>query len=110
MLNELKHLGVRISIDDFGTGYSSLQYLSYLPCDNLKIDRSFVSGLEAGDLNNKLVKVIIALSEQLGLDSVAEGIETQQQLDWLKSLGCKFAQGYFFSKPLAEKEIARLFS
>ncbi len=107
-LEELTNLGIRISIDDFGTGYSSLQYLSALPCNNLKIDRSFVSGLEAGDRNNQLVKIIIALSEQLDLDSIAEGIETQQQLDWLKSLGCKFAQGYFFSKPLSATDIGEL--
>ncbi len=107
-LEELANLGIRISIDDFGTGYSSLQYLSCLPCHNLKIDRSFVSGLEAGDRNNQLVKIIIALSEQLNLDSIAEGIETEQQLDWLKSLGCKFAQGYFFSKPLAASEIEKM--
>lgn len=105
ILDRLTDQGIYISIDDFGTGYSSLQYLSYLPCNNLKIDRSFVSGLEAGDRNNQLVKIIVALSDQLSLNSIAEGVETQQQLDWLKSLGCKFAQGYFFSKPLTANEI-----
>lgn len=105
LLNQLKSQGICISIDDFGTGYSSLQYLSHLPSNNLKIDRSFVSGLEQGDRNHQLVEVIIALANQLKLDAIAEGIETQQQLDWLKALGCEFAQGYFFSRPVSADEM-----
>lgn len=105
VLKGLQNLGISISIDDFGTGYSSLQYLSALPCDNLKIDRSFISDGERGDRNNQLVKIIMALSQQLNLASIAEGIETQQQLDWLRDLGCEFAQGYFFSKPLSSQDM-----
>ncbi|MBD2681242.1 EAL domain-containing protein [Nostoc paludosum FACHB-159] len=100
LLTELKARKIQISIDDFGTGYSSLNYLHRLPTDNLKIDRSFVSQMQEGNRNYQVVSSIIALSNHLGLGTVAEGIETPQQLQWLQQLGCEFGQGYLFSQPL----------
>jgi diguanylate cyclase (GGDEF)-like protein/PAS domain S-box-containing protein len=108
LLTQLKDRKIQISIDDFGTGYSSLNYLHRLPADNLKIDRSFVSQMEEGNRNYQVVSTIIALSNQLGLAVVAEGIETPQQLQWLQQLGCELGQGYLFSPPLAGQEIERL--
>ncbi|MBE9105706.1 EAL domain-containing protein [Nostoc cf. edaphicum LEGE 07299] len=100
LLTQLKDRKIQISIDDFGSGYSSLNYLHRLPADNLKIDRSFVSQMQEGNRNYQVVSTIIALSNQLGLAVIAEGIETPQQLQWLQELGCEFGQGYVFSKPL----------
>ncbi|MFN6464580.1 MAG: putative bifunctional diguanylate cyclase/phosphodiesterase [Nostoc sp. DedVER02] len=103
LLSQLKSRRIQISIDDFGTGYSSLNYLHRLPADNLKIDRSFVSQMQQGNRNYQVVSTIIALSNQLGLAVIAEGIETPQQLQWLQELGCEFGQGYLFSKPLSHQ-------
>jgi diguanylate cyclase (GGDEF)-like protein/PAS domain S-box-containing protein len=100
LLRQLKERQIQISIDDFGTGYSSLNYLHRLPADNLKIDRSFVGQMQQGNRNYQVVSTIIALSNQLGLAVVAEGIETKQQLQWLRELGCEFGQGYLFSEPM----------
>ncbi|MBW4519390.1 MAG: EAL domain-containing protein [Scytolyngbya sp. HA4215-MV1] len=105
LLNQLKARKIQISIDDFGTGYSSLNYLHRLPADFLKIDRSFVGQMQPDNRNYQVVSTIIALSNQLGLATVAEGIETQQQHQWLQQLGCELGQGYLFSKPLAAHEI-----
>ena len=101
LLNQLKERGIHISIDDFGTGYSSLSYLHRLSVDSLKVDRAFVNQMQEGTRNYQIVATIAALSNQLELDAVAEGIETQQQLQQLQQLGYKFGQGYFFSKPLS---------
>ena len=109
LLEELAGKRVHISIDDFGTGYSSLSYLHQLPVNSLKIDRSFVSQIRPGNRNSKVVNIIVALSRQLGLKVVAEGIETDEQLRWLQSLGCDYGQGYLFSKPLEAKEIEKYF-
>ncbi|WP_392478878.1 EAL domain-containing protein [Nostoc sp. C110] len=108
LLSQLKSRRIQISIDDFGTGYSSLNYLHRLPADNLKIDRSFVSQMQQGNRNYQVVSTIIALSNQLGLAVVAEGIETPQQLQWLQELGCEFGQGYLFSKPLSHQTVEAL--
>ncbi|MBE8985684.1 GGDEF domain-containing response regulator [Nostoc sp. LEGE 12450] len=108
LLSQLKSRKIQISIDDFGTGYSSLNYLHRLPADNLKIDRSFVSQMRQGNRNYQVVSTIIALSNQLGLAVVAEGIETPQQLQWLQELGCEFGQGYLFSKPLSHQTVEAL--
>jgi diguanylate cyclase (GGDEF)-like protein/PAS domain S-box-containing protein len=99
-LSNLRTLGVRISIDDFGTGYSSLSYLGSFPLDELKIDRSFVDGIEAEERKQSLVNAMITLSHKLGMKVVAEGIETQSQLELLTKSGCDYAQGFLFSKPL----------
>jgi diguanylate cyclase (GGDEF)-like protein len=98
-LHLLRELGVLVALDDFGTGYSCLSYLRSLPVDVLKIDRSFVSGMTAGDA--PLVRTVVELGHALGLSTTAEGIETAVQRDQLLSLGCQNGQGYFFARPLA---------
>ncbi|MDO8909334.1 MAG: EAL domain-containing protein [Pseudohongiella sp.] len=100
VLNQFKRRGVRISIDDFGTGYSSLSYLHQLPVDTLKVDRSFVQRDLARGEGLKIVETIVALSNSLGFDVIAEGIEDQQQLLVLQQLGCEFGQGFLFARPL----------
>ena len=100
MLRQLKALGIQSSMDDFGTGYSSLSYLHRLPLDALKIDRSFVSGTGLGVEKPEVVCTIMTLARDLGIDAIAEGVETAEQLAQLKELGCKYGQGYLFSKPL----------
>jgi len=97
MLMQLRALGVRLSMDDFGTGYSSLSYLHRFPIHTLKIDRSFVSG---GDGENEIVRTIIMLARNMGMDIVAEGVETKEQLAYLKELKCEYGQGFLFSRPL----------
>jgi len=108
LLFQLRSRDIRISIDDFGTGYSSLSYLCNLPIDNLKIDKSFVSQMREGNKNYKIVQAIVALSEQLDLNVVSEGIETDQQLEWLKKMGCEFGQGYLFFRPLPPELVTML--
>lgn len=105
ILNKLKKLGVRLSIDDFGTGYSSLSYLHRLPFDTLKIDRSFVNPVGAGGENSEILQTIISLAQNLKMQSIAEGIETENQLHILRNLHCDYAQGYLFSKPLPKEEM-----
>ncbi len=108
LLGQIRALGVRISIDDFGTGYSSLSYLHRLPVDYLKVDRSFVTQAPAGHLNHPIVATIMALGTQLGLATVAEGVETSQQLEHLRSLGYTLGQGYLFSRPFPPDQITDL--
>jgi diguanylate cyclase (GGDEF)-like protein/PAS domain S-box-containing protein len=110
MLTELKALGVHVCIDDFGTGYSSLSYLLRFPANTLKIDRAFVSGMASGSQHSDMVvRAIIALARNLGMDVIAEGVEIEEQLVQLKALDCDFIQGYLFSKPLdAEGALALL--
>ncbi|CAN5665046.1 hypothetical protein BH18ACI4_BH18ACI4_06780 [soil metagenome] len=98
-LRELRALGVRLSIDDFGTGYSSLSYLHRFPITTLKIDRSFVGPQSENDYNYGIVGTIITLADNLGVEVVAEGVETVTQLAQLKALGCEFGQGYWFARP-----------
>lgn len=100
MLKELKELGVQLSIDDFGTGYSSLSYLHRFPIDTLKVDRSFVSTMEDGSENGEIVRTVISLAKTLGMNVVAEGIETVHQLHQLRILKCEYGQGYLFSIPI----------
>lgn len=107
-LLELKQLGIELAIDDFGTGYSSLSYLKHLPVDDLKIDKSFVWGLEEGSDDTMLVSAIIELACALGLKTVAEGVETAEQLKQLRKLGCHMAQGNYFMKPLGSEEVSAL--
>ncbi|MGE0359507.1 MAG: putative bifunctional diguanylate cyclase/phosphodiesterase [Vicinamibacterales bacterium] len=99
VLAKLRALGVRISLDDFGTGYSSLSYLQSLPLDTLKIDRSFVAGIGTDEDKGEIIKLIVGLALTLGLEIVAEGIETAAHVDHLRALGCQCGQGYFFAKP-----------
>lgn len=108
-LSKLLALGVRIAIDDFGTGYSSLSYLRDFPASTLKIDRSFVMNVPGSSRDNGITRAIIAMGQGLGLSLVAEGIETQEQLQFLIQAGCDFAQGYLISPPLPLDEyVARL--
>ena len=100
VLKQLKDLGVQLSVDDFGTGYSSLSYLHRFPLDTLKIDRSFVSRIGEADENGEIVRTIVTLAENLGMDVVAEGIETLGQLSELRRLNCRQGQGFLFAKPL----------
>ncbi|MCU0518532.1 MAG: EAL domain-containing protein [Oscillatoria sp. Prado101] len=100
MLEQLKALGIQLSIDDFGTGYSTLARLHQLPVDTLKIDRSFVSRMTADGHNSEIVHTIVTLAHTLGMDAVAEGVETPEQLDLLRTLQCEYGQGYLFSKPV----------
>jgi EAL domain-containing protein (putative c-di-GMP-specific phosphodiesterase class I) len=109
LTKELRSRQIQISIDDFGTGYCSLGYLHHFPVDTLKIDRCFVNQIQGGNRNYQVVNTIIALSNQLELAVIAEGIETTQQLEWLQQLGCQFGQGYLFSKPLPAAEIESIY-
>ncbi|MDY0321010.1 MAG: GGDEF domain-containing protein [Arcobacteraceae bacterium] len=104
-INELKEFGFSISIDDFGTGYSSLAYLKNLPIDELKIDQSFVENIHISDVDQTIVKTIISMGEAFGLDILAEGVETKEQFGILKLLGCKYFQGFLFSKPKSSLEL-----
>jgi diguanylate cyclase (GGDEF)-like protein/PAS domain S-box-containing protein len=106
LLRRLKALGVHIAIDDFGTGYSSLSYLLRLPADTLKIDRSFVSGSGDAHRNANIVRTVVGLAYSLGMDVIAEGVETEEQRDMLADLGCPLAQGYLFS-PAVDGEATR---
>jgi EAL domain-containing protein (putative c-di-GMP-specific phosphodiesterase class I) len=107
ILTELRKLGVRLCIDDFGTGYSSLSYLRRFALDILKIDRSFISDMLENSESREIVKTILSLGSNLGMKVVAEGVETSEQVAQLKSLGCEFAQGYLFSKPLDSEAVAK---
>ncbi|GGA71296.1 EAL domain-containing protein [Ornithinibacillus halotolerans] len=107
ILNRLKNIGVKLSIDDFGTGYSSLSYLGRLPMDNLKIDRSFIDGIKAD--NGMMVKTILDMANHLHVSVIAEGIETKEQLQFLRRFQCQIGQGYYFSRPVSSEEIKALF-
>jgi predicted signal transduction protein with EAL and GGDEF domain len=107
-LQQIKSLGVRLAIDDFGTGYSSLSYLHRFPLDTLKIDRSFISGPGESEGGMEIARTIMPMAKNLHLDVVAEGVETIDQVTLLKRLQCKYAQGYYFSKPLEAAEVMPL--
>jgi EAL domain-containing protein (putative c-di-GMP-specific phosphodiesterase class I) len=108
VLEQLKQRNILLSLDDFGTGYSNLMYLQRLPIDTLKIDRSFVTGIEEDGKNLALVEATVNLARALGLETIAEGVETNQQQILLFSLGCQYGQGYFFSKPLEPEDVVVL--
>jgi EAL domain-containing protein (putative c-di-GMP-specific phosphodiesterase class I) len=105
VLRALKGLGVTLAIDDFGTGYSSLSYLHRFPLDVLKIDKSFVDGMAGGRDGVEIVAAVIKLAHALGLQVVAEGVEQAAQLEQLAAMGCDFAQGYLFARPLPVTEV-----
>jgi diguanylate cyclase (GGDEF)-like protein len=105
MLKKLKAIGVGISIDDFGTGYSSLAYLSQFPIDHLKIDKSFIDNVDSNQNNSVIISAIIAMANAMGMRVTSEGVETNEQLAYLKKQLCSEVQGYFFSKPLSPNEI-----
>ncbi|HZH91438.1 MAG TPA: EAL domain-containing protein [Pyrinomonadaceae bacterium] len=108
MLKNLRALGIKLSIDDFGTGYSSLSYLHRFPIDTLKVDRSFVVNMSEDSENVEIVRTIVSLAQNLGMNVIAEGVETKEQLAALRKLGCENGQGYFFSKPVGAKAAENL--
>ena len=108
VLGKLKDLGIGIAVDDFGTGYSNLAYLKRFPVDLLKVDKSFVDGLEDNPEDTAIVKAIVDLARALGMQTVAEGIETTEQADQLRDLECELGQGYYFSEPLPAAEARAL--
>ncbi|MGK7957381.1 MAG: putative bifunctional diguanylate cyclase/phosphodiesterase [Crocosphaera sp.] len=110
LLKQIKKRNLEICLDDFGTGYSSLSYLHRFPVDTLKIDRSFINGIGQPEENLEIIQSIIPLAHNLGMDVVAEGIETEEQLNYLQQLNCDFGQGYFFNRPLPAPEAETLLS
>jgi diguanylate cyclase (GGDEF)-like protein/PAS domain S-box-containing protein len=108
ILMQLKALGLQIQIDDFGTGYSSLGFLQNFPLNTLKIDRSFIWALDDGSGQHEIVPLIIILAHNLGMNAIAEGVETSEQLQQLRDFKCDFAQGYLFAKPLPTEEVEAL--
>ena len=111
LLSNIRSMGIGIALDDFGTGYSSLNYLQKLPLTVLKIDKSFVQNLvDSKSVERSITEAIISLVGKMGLETVAEGIETPQQFDYLKEMNCDFIQGYLFSKPLSLENCEKLLS
>ena len=100
ILRKLKDMHVGLHLDDFGQGYSSLSYLHNFPIDALKVDRAFIGGMNVDDENVEIVRTIIGLADNLKIDVIAEGIETTAQLERLKTLNCRYGQGFLFAKPL----------
>lgn len=107
ILNELRELGVNISVDDFGTGYSSLSYLNRFPIHNLKIDRSFIQNIGISPSDQAIIRTIIKLAKELKMEIVAEGVELEEQLEFIKAEGCDYIQGYYVSKPLPAEDFAK---
>lgn len=107
MLFHLRNMGIKISLDDFGTGYSSLAQMRNLPINCIKIDRSFICDLEKNRNNAFILELIISLSRKIGITTVAEGIENENQFNFLKEAGCDIAQGYYISKPLPLDELKK---
>ncbi|WP_307606861.1 bifunctional diguanylate cyclase/phosphodiesterase [Paenibacillus sp. V4I9] len=108
LLSKLKGIGVSISIDDFGTGFSSLAYLKNFPIDRIKIDRTFIKDLSNDISDQNIVKTIIALGINLNLKVIAEGVESEEQLNLLRNYGCHEAQGYFLGLPMSADNIAKI--
>ena len=108
LLGELRSLGLKLSVDDFGTGYSSLSYLKQFPITTLKVDRSFVTELPGADDAATIVRAILAMGHALGLNIVAEGIETALQATFLRDAGANILQGYRFAKPMPAEDFRRL--
>lgn len=104
-MDELRKLGVGIAVDDFGSGYSSFHYLKRLPATILKIDRAFIEQLHANASDEAIVKAMITMGHGLGLETIAEGVETPEQLNRLRDLQCTYAQGYVFCPPLLAEEV-----
>jgi EAL domain-containing protein (putative c-di-GMP-specific phosphodiesterase class I) len=110
ILSDLHNLGVSIALDDFGTGYSSLSYLKQFPVDLLKIDRAFISDLPTDQDDAAIVRAIIALAEKLGLKVIAEGVETKEQMIFLRNAGCDMFQGYYLQRPVPADQLFKFFN
>jgi EAL domain-containing protein (putative c-di-GMP-specific phosphodiesterase class I) len=108
MLERLRDLGIRVQIDDFGTGYSSLGYLNTLPIDVLKIDRTFINQLDSTTSGLEIVQTILALAHGLGMQVIAEGVETDDQLAKLEALGCEYMQGFLFGRPVNGQDASEI--
>jgi EAL domain-containing protein (putative c-di-GMP-specific phosphodiesterase class I) len=107
-LNQVRELGIRISIDDFGCGHSTFSYLQQLPIDTIKIDRSFIACLDGTEKKSAIIRTIVALAKELGLETVAEGVETGSQLDEIQGTQCGLVQGFLLSRPLSPCDARRL--
>ena len=108
VLARIKELGVRLALDDFGTGYSSLAQIKHFPVDTLKVDRSFIRNIPKDSEDKAITKAIIAMGKTLSLTVVAEGVETQEQKDFLRKHDCDEMQGFYFSKPIVPEQFAEL--
>ena len=109
-LNQLRTHGIRVELDDFGTGYSSMSYLERLPVDTLKIDRSFVSTIDAAGRGGVIAKLVLDMARSLNMGVVAEGMETRAQLDFMRKHNCDFGQGFLFCEPLSAEYLTTFFS
>jgi EAL domain-containing protein (putative c-di-GMP-specific phosphodiesterase class I) len=107
-MDAIRQLGVSLALDDFGQGYSSLSYLKRLPLQTVKIDRAFVDGLGASAADRAIVRAVVSLADELGMSVVAEGVETEAQLDHVRRLGCTSVQGYLFSPPVPPEVLERM--
>ena len=108
MIRRISGLGVRFVLDDFGTGYSSLAYLSQLPIDGLKVDRSFVLALGSDERSTAITTAIVRMAQALSIEVIAEGVETERQVDTLRALRCELAQGFYFHRPMTAQAISEL--
>ena len=108
IMKKLNRLGVRLAIDDFGTGHSSLGYIKNFPVHEVKVDRLFVNHLPSDPVDSAIVRAVVDLADAMGIEAVAEGVETQEQLDGLRRIGCHLAQGYLFARPLAGEDLIGL--
>lgn len=106
----LRDYGIRISLDDFGTGYSSLSYLKGLPIDTLKVDKSFIDTSITDENTRIITESIIFMAKRLGFETVAEGVETEEQFEYLNKIGCDCIQGYLLGKPMSKEDIEQLLS
>jgi len=109
IVERLRARGFKIAIDDFGTGYSSLRYLQQFTVDSIKIDRSFVGGADGAVGSEPIIRTLLALAEAFDVRVVAEGVESRRQRDLLENLGCAYAQGYYYSRPLPPSDLARMY-
>ena len=107
-INDLKSMGIKLAIDDFGTGYSSLSYLNKIPADLLKIDKSFIDRINASESSRQHVAAMISMGHIMGLDVISEGVEEEEQVEALRSIGCDLIQGFCWGKPLPPEDAEKL--
>ena len=107
-INKLRDMGIKFAIDDFGTGYSSLSYLNKIPANLLKIDKSFIDKINANESSKQYVAAIISMGHIMGLDVISEGVEEEEQLEALRSIGCDYVQGYIWGRPMSAEDAEKL--